>query len=44
MWIQVYGNKGKTQRILLTDVGFEVGDSVTKFLGDYVGTVFKVAF
>ena len=33
-WIQVFGDKGKTQKILLTDIGFEVGDAAFRFLGD----------
>lgn len=33
-WVQVYGKEGKTTRILLTDIGFEVGDVTVRFLGD----------
>jgi hypothetical protein len=44
IWVQISGDVGKTPKILITDSGFSNGETLVKFLGDYVGTIFKVAF
>jgi len=41
-WVQIWGDLGKTVRVLMSESGFNAGETQVKVLGDYVGKVYKV--
>jgi len=42
IWVQVWGDLSQTVKVLISDSGFNAGETQQKILGDFVGQIYKV--